>query len=146
MSRHVPDPGAFALRRLPRPAGGALTIVDALAANDPESTDLLFAGFGSPEGLKILLLSNRADRPDRAHLFAHWAASQPGRWDGILLAGDPIPGLRRILAHQQNLRRLERLEDLAEEPEGATIFATGNWKTLGPALAALAPPLPGRSS
>jgi len=146
MSRHIPDPGAFALRSLPRREGGALTIVDALSANDPESTDLLFAGVDAPPGLRILLLASRADRPDRAHLFAHWAASRPGRWDSILLAGDPVPGLRRILANQSNLRRLNRLEDLAEEPAGATIFATGNRKHLGPALAALAPPLPGRSS
>lgn len=134
MSMYTPDPGAFAVRRLP----SGITVVDALAANDPESTELLFERAGTTTGPRLLLLANRADRPERALLFAHWAASRPDHWDGILLAGEPVPGVRRILAGTRNLRRLTSLEELAKEPAGTTIYATGNWKTLGPALAALA--------
>lgn len=139
MGSHTPDPGAFALRRLPRRAGGTILIVDALSANDPHSTDLLFEGVQAGPGPRLLLLVNRADRPDRAQRFARWAAARPERWDGVLLAGDAVPGLRRILRGFPQLRELRRLEELTEEAEGTTVFATGNWKHLGPALAALAP-------
>jgi poly-gamma-glutamate synthase PgsB/CapB len=142
MRAHTPDAGAFALRRLPRRQGGFILIVDALSANDPLSTDLLFQRAGITEGRRVLLLVNRADRPDRAHVFARWASAQPAGWDAILLAGDSVPGVRRLLAGQENLRRLRKLEDLADEPEGTTVFATGNWKLLGPALAILAPAMP----
>ena len=152
MRAHTPDPGAFAVRLWSRPGGGVITIVDALAANDPLSTELLFqraeAGFPGT-GRRLLVLANRADRPDRALAFAHWAAAQGERWDEVLLAGEQVPGVRRILAQAKmrpgKLRPglLRKLEELALEPAGTTIFATGNWKSLGPALAALAPrPVP----
>jgi hypothetical protein len=33
------------------------------------------------------------------------------------------------------------LADLAAQPPGTAVYATGNWRDLGPALAALAPVL-----
>lgn len=142
MQGHSPDPGAFMVRYWMRPGGGVITIVDALAANDPLSTDLLFKRAEARitgTGPRILLLVNRADRPDRALAFAHWAAAQPDRWDGVLLAGQSVPGVRRILTQSMSgPRHLRKLEDITLEPEGAIIFATGNWKSIGPALAAAA--------
>jgi poly-gamma-glutamate synthase PgsB/CapB len=143
LQAHRPDPGAFAVRNWRRPGGGFITFVDALAANDPVSTDLLFqraeARITGPRP-RLLLLANRADRPERALAFAHWAATQQERWDTILLAGDPVPGVRGILSRTLRLRpyQLRKLDDLTLEPEGTIIFATGNWKGLGPALAAMA--------
>jgi poly-gamma-glutamate synthase PgsB/CapB len=144
MARHTPDPGAFAIRRLARPEGGAVTLVDALSANDPASTDQLFRQaedrLPRPE-TRLLLLASRADRPDRALGFARWAAGQPRRWDGVLLAGPRMPGVARLLdsAWPGGVRRLRRVEDLALEADGCLVFAAGNWKGLGPALARLAP-------
>jgi gamma-polyglutamate synthase len=147
MLAHVPDPGAFALRRIPRPDGGTVVVVDALAANDPVSTELLFERAGGAlgeGGRRILLLANRADRPDRSLAFAAWAASRSQRWEALLLAGEPAPGAHRILARafagraadgRPRMRRLSRLCDLAGEPDGTVVFAAGNWKVLGPALA-----------
>jgi len=142
MRGHAPDPGAFALRRIP---GTGVTVVDALSANDTVSTDLLFRGAEAllPAGAaRVLLLANRADRPDRALAYARWAAADPGRWDAVLLAGAPAPGARRLLARAfagGRLRRLEDVRDLALEPAGTVVYATGNWRRIGPALAALAP-------
>lgn len=148
MRRHRPDPGAFALRRLP---GTGVTVLDALAANDTVSTDLLFlrgeASLPAP-ARRVLLLANRPDRPDRTLAYARWAAADPGRWDAVLLAGRAGFRARRILGMafpgpdadgRPRLRPLGRLADLAAEPPGTAVYATGNWRDLGPALAALAP-------
>jgi poly-gamma-glutamate synthase PgsB/CapB len=128
---HTPDPGAFAIRRL-----GGITLVDALAANDPVSADQLFRRVEADSGPRLLLLANRRDRPDRALTFARWAAAQPERWDGVLLAGDAVPQVKEVLerAWPGGVRRLSRIEDLEREAEGTWVYATGNWKGLGPAL------------
>jgi poly-gamma-glutamate synthase PgsB/CapB len=150
MRGHTPDPGAFALRRIP---ATAVTVVDALAANDTVSTDLLFrrgeamVPAGAP---KVLLIGNRDDRPDRALAYARWAAAAPERWTSVLWAGAPGPAAQRTLAAafpgqgadgRPRLRRLRDVRELALEPAGTVIYATGNWRGLGPALAALAPAL-----
>lgn len=146
MRGHTPDPGAFALRRIP---ATAVTVVDALAANDTVSTDLLFRkgeAMLPPGGPRVLLIANRSDRPDRALAYARWAAA--GRWDSVLLAGAPGPGALRVLTAafpgqgsdgRPRLRRLRDVRELALEPPGTVIYATGNWRGIGPALAALAP-------
>lgn len=133
---HTPDPGAFAIRRLPCP-GGRVTIVDALAANDPTSADQLFRRAETEASRpRLLLLAHRRDRPDRALTFARWAAAQPERWDGVLLAGEAVPKVKGILegVWPGQVRTLTHAEELEREPAGTWIFATGNWKTLGPAL------------
>lgn len=139
MRAHRPDPGAFAIRNL-AVEGGFLTLVDALAANDPLSADQLFQRAAESCGKRqprLLLLANRLDRPRRALAFARWAVAHAERWDGVLLAGDPVPAVGRILAlaWPGGVRRLRRAADLRQEAAGTWIFATGNWKTLGPALA-----------
>jgi hypothetical protein len=52
-----------------------------------------------------------------------------------------MPGVARLLdsAWPGGVRRLRRVEDLALEADGCLVFAAGNWKGLGPALARLAP-------
>jgi poly-gamma-glutamate synthase PgsB/CapB len=148
MRGHSPDPGAFALRLIPQTR---VTVVDALAANDTVSTDLLFRqgeALVPAGGPRVLLLANRADRPDRALAYARWAAAAPERWASVLWAGAPGPGAHRVLAAafpgpgadgRPRLRRLREVAELALEPAGTVIYATGNWRGLGPALAALAP-------
>lgn len=137
MAGHTPDPGACALRRLRRPEGGSVVVLDALAANDPQSADEILRRSGLMP--RILLLANRSDRPDRALRFARWAANA-NRWQTILLAGEPVPGLRRLLGGHDDLRELDRLEDLTALSDGALVFATGNWRTFGPRLAAASTP------
>jgi len=158
MSGYLPDPGAACVRDLPRKGGGALAVVDALAANDVESTSAVFAlaesaipGFDRAAARNLLVLCARPDRPDRSRDFARWAAESAARWDAVLVAG-PLPlGASRELraaftgedgAGRPRLRRLgvrALLAALSEEGEGAVAWAAGNWKGLGPALAAAAP-------
>lgn len=92
LKAHRPDPGAFAVRML-RVAGGDIHLLDAFAANDVVSTELLFAGAEArlpplaPGAARILVIANRVDRPDRAMAFARWAAA------GVSVAAeDGAPG------------------------------------------------------
>jgi poly-gamma-glutamate synthase PgsB/CapB len=152
MRTHQADPGAFAVRRLPR-SDGEILIVDALAANDPVSTALLFQrAEARVEGRspRLLLFTDRRDRADRAGAFAAWIATQGDSFDSLLVAGRFSPKVRRLLeaafpgcdSHgRSRVRQLARMDDLALEPAGTVVFAGGNWKGHGPALAALAPPL-----
>lgn len=146
------DPGAFALRRMALPDGD-LVVVDALSANDPVSTDLLFqraeAELGH-RGPRLLLYADRGDRSDRARVFADWIAAQAHRFDGLRVAGrmapEPLRTLRRAFPGEDaegrpRLQALAGLGDLAREAPGSVVFAMGNWKGYGPELAALAPPL-----
>jgi hypothetical protein len=146
MAASRPDPGAFALRSLPGHGGGHIALVDALAANDPVSTELLFREAeghfqaGPAGGPRILLLVSRADRPERALAFAAWAAGVRPGWDRVLTLG-PLPSrARRILGAAYpgpRLDRLGRIEDILSLEDGARVFACGNWKTAGPRLARL---------
>ncbi len=158
MGGYKADPGAFAIRRLGK-GSSAICVVDALSANDPVSTELLFgrADIGRlPGGRRVLLLANRSDRADRCLAFARWAAAEPERWDEVLVAGRPSVTAWRLLEAafgtrskprrsrgqgpapaQGRLRTLRRLEELLDEGPGTTVFAVGNWKQLGPSLAGL---------
>ncbi len=100
------------------------------------------------EGERLLLISNRADRPDRALAFATWAASGAGvRWDRVFVVG-PLPAkarriLRSTFAGSDGKGRplLTRLGGgvvpaaLAGLEGGTLVYGVGNWKGLGPALA-----------
>lgn len=146
------DRGAFAIRSLRR-RDGEILIVDALAANDPVSTALLFQRAEAQvqgRGPRILLFADRGDRADRAWAFASWIATQGDRFESLLVAGRFTPKVHALLERtfpgqdrggRPRIRSLARMEDLALEPTGTVIFAGGNWKGHGPALAALAPAL-----
>jgi poly-gamma-glutamate synthase PgsB/CapB len=148
------DRGAFTIRCLRRD-DGAILIVDALAANDPVSTALLFRRAEAKltgRGPRILLFTDRGDRADRAWIFASWIATQGDRFESLLVAGRFAPRVQRLLKRafpgtdaggRPRVRNLARMEDLALEPAGTIVFAGGNWKGHGPALAALAPALEG---
>ena len=114
MRRHVPDPGAFRIRLLAAREGGVITVVDALAANDPLSTDQLFQSAATGPGPRWLLLANRA-RPPRPGLDLRALGRRPaGALQGVLLAGPAVPGVRRILerAWPGKVRRIGGAEEL----------------------------------
>lgn len=152
MRGHLADQGAFAVRRLSR-SDGEILIVDALAANDPESTALLFQRAEARvagRGPRVLLFTDRRDRADRTSAFADWIAGQGRAFDALLLAGRFPPKVKKRLVAafpgldalgRSRVRHLNCMADLALEPAGTVVFAGGNWKIYGPALAALAPAL-----
>ena len=175
MRAHLPDPGAFALRRLARKGGGSILVADALAANDPDSTAILWERSlkvlarirpPKPGARRILLLANRADRPDRSLAFAEFTAQKAADFDALFLLGPlPMRAARRLRAARtgaartgaglpdrgaspSSVPRLVRfwrgssvLAALRMEPEDTFVLAAGNWKGFGPLLSMAAPPL-----
>ena len=85
MQASQPDSGNLTVRQLPLPGAGSLRLVDALAANDPESTEILWQRYtqGTADGV---LLHARADRRLRTESLCRLLA---GLHDGpFYLTGD----------------------------------------------------------
>ena len=84
---YTPDPGAFKLLHWTGTGGQRVWFADALAANDPESSDRLaqraLASAGK-EGMnlapgqtvRVLLVALRRDRPERTRLFVDYALAR----------------------------------------------------------------------
>jgi hypothetical protein len=84
---YKPDPGVFSVLRWTRPGSHRVWFADALAANDPESSDRLAQralAFAECDGMdrvtghteRILLVVLRRDRPERTKLFVDYALAR----------------------------------------------------------------------
>jgi poly-gamma-glutamate synthase PgsB/CapB len=88
MSATPADPGAFR-EHATSAAGRELLVLDARAANDPESFALLCGSsrvLGETTGPVLAVFNHRHDRPDRLRRFAPALAALPGA--NVLLTGD----------------------------------------------------------
>lgn len=151
MRRARPDPGALRIFRC-RPS---LYFVNALAANDMDSTLLIWRRLeesGLFAGLPVIgVVNSRLDRPLRAIELASLVAGKCGgvmRLDRLVLLGHHVSLVRKVLARNgvdpkavirfgpgmTAEEMAERLRSLAG-PRGAVIFAFGNVKGAGQALA-----------
>lgn len=103
MTAAQPDPGACRLLRV-RAGDRELPLLDARAANDPDSLERLLATLPSPPGeIRWLAVYNhRDDRPERLRAFAAFLASRRGL--DLVLTGDP-PALSLRLALRRRLGR-----------------------------------------
>ena len=136
------DPGVFSVRTLATPAGGTLTVLNALAANDPASAAQLLA-HAEAEGLfptaadaahrRLLLINNRYDRPARTLQFVDFALAHAERFDAFVLSGHARALVARRLRRRgiaaERLLALKHFSDLPALPalpRQATVFAVGN--------------------
>ena len=98
MASAAADPGAFR-ERVVRVAGREVALLDARAANDPESFALLCRTstlLSSASGPVLAIYNHRHDRPDRLRRFAPSLAALPGA--RVLLTGDrPALALSRAV-------------------------------------------------
>ena len=96
MASAAADPGAFR-ERVVRVSGRPVALLDARAANDPESFALLCrtsALLSSVTGPVLAVYNHRHDRPDRLRRFVPSLAALPGA--RVLVTGDrPAFGLAR---------------------------------------------------
>ena len=134
MQAYRRDPGVFHAETVTGADGATRTLLNALAANDPDSAarllDLAEARGWMDTGPRLLLLNNRYDRPARTLQFIDFAVRHEQRFDGFLIAGSPRPLVRRALLKRGiDARRLSTLRDfpaLDQLPENAVVFAVGN--------------------
>jgi len=134
------DPGAMTTRTVPI-AGRAVTVVDASAANDPESLRRVLEDSGVGEE-RLFVFHHRADRPLRLHQFA---ASPVWKGPGVsvLITGETPDcasqrKVRQLFVKRALLARTLRAQ-LAGAPAIASVIFCGNSRNLDVAalLAAL---------
>ena len=137
MEGYQPDPYALSAFRLP---GGAV-FVNALAVNDPQSTQAVYRRVAALPGLAgrrlVLLLNNRPDRGYRTrHMELVARALEPGE---VWLLGASQGAVRRSLRKSlpgtavRSFRRVEELP-LGDQGGDVLIFAAGNLAGPGKAL------------
>ena len=140
MQASQPDVGNLAVRELPLPRGGKLRFVDALAANDPDSTEILWRRYVDGAADAVLLHA-RADRRLRTEkLCERLVVLHQGVF---YLSGDSgfaAACLRRLGVDDERLVRLDeatlaavteqvRRRIPAAQTDGeVTLFAAGNRK------------------
>ena len=128
------DPGVFAVRTQTAHDGGTQTVLNALAANDPNSAARLLADAEArgllATGRRLLLINNRYDRPARTLQFIDFALAHESRFDAFVLSGHArglvARHLRRRGIADARLIPLKRFADLPTLPGDAVVFAVGN--------------------
>ena len=134
MRRYRKDPGAFRVETFSGQHGKRITFLNALAANDPVSSERILDQVEQQgllaSGKKMLLINNRHDRPARVLQFIEFAIRHAGRFDCIATTGACRPLVRRaLLKHGIAPERLTSFGDfsaLARLDENTVIFAVGN--------------------
>ena len=118
MWRSTPDPGALRIHPVCH-AGRELELVNALAANDPDSIGMIWDLVKDRDHEKLVLVNCRSDRPDRSRQMADLVSGFAARW--YVATGG---GTRVFLRRAQALGiTSERLVDLGENRPPAEVFA-----------------------
>jgi gamma-polyglutamate synthase len=132
------DPGAMTTRTVPI-AGRTVTVVDASAANDPESLRRVLED--APVGeARLFVFHHRADRPLRLHQFAE-APVWKGSGVSVLITGEtPDRASRRKVRQALDTTRLgfapiaglarTLREQLARAPNITSVVFCGNTRNL----------------
>lgn len=132
LKKYLPDPGAFQFIEI-----GPLTFVNAMSANDPDSTRVLYQDVArrfSHTNI-TLLVNNRADRPERTK--QNIALIQELHPVKVWITGDNTHYVYRAIKGITDARFYHHFDDLSDE---TVVFAFGNiaitgFKILNEALA-----------
>ncbi len=100
MWQTTPDPGALT-RGTVREGGSTATFFNAFAANDPDSTLMVWRKLRDEDylrGQRFVLLNSRPDRKDRSEQLAHLVATRlAAEVDEVLVMGEPTDAVVRLL-------------------------------------------------
>ena len=116
---------------------GAVRLVNALSANDSDSTRIILDRCrGSQEERLVLLINNRADRPARARDMARLCGVlEPAE---VWLLGESLGALARLCRRQAPRALVRRFDTVGQLPldgqEPTLILAVGNIKNEGMSL------------
>ncbi|MEA4847738.1 MAG: poly-gamma-glutamate synthase PgsB [Clostridiaceae bacterium] len=142
MREYKRDPGSLKIYRKRNRAGSILTFVNALAANDPESTRLImdnvFLKLVQTGEKRVLLINNRKDRLGRMLQFCDFTLQSRENFDSIWLCGH----LRQLMAGMLVrsgippglIRHIRSIRDLEDTSEDAAVLAVGNIAGFGRTL------------
>lgn len=130
MRQAQPDPGNLTLTTLDI-SGASVTVINALAANDADSTRLLYKRYMQRrEGSNIIWLHGRTDRKLRS---VQLCRALSDLHDGLFLISGDVSFLKKRLASLTDRNRIvayvgdtDLKSLLASLPQPVTIFAAGN--------------------
>lgn len=147
MYRATPDPGAMRVYNIPI-SGGHVFLYNALAANDPQSTEYILNRVKSkhPNSKIVCLMVIRPDRPQRTEAFAK-VIGETLRGDEYIICGTPTtPLISKLLKKDISKEHVYNLEGATPEEirdlcikllkPGDVIFAMGNIVGLGESIIA----------
>ena len=124
MWRAVPDAGVLSRARV-EAAGKQVTLFNAFAANDPDSTLMvwhLLRDEGHLDDQRFILLNGRPDRKERSEHLAHLVGSRlGGEIDRVFVMGEPTGVVTRLLARHG--LDAGRVVDLGKATPGAVLDA-----------------------
>ncbi|MFO7676074.1 MAG: poly-gamma-glutamate synthase PgsB [bacterium] len=145
MKRTLPDPGALRVHRL-RHAGRELELVNALAANDPDSIGMIWQLVAGRRERRLVLVNCRKDRQERSRQMAELVRGftadtfiATGGDTRVFLhrarqLGIPADSLVDLGDERPPVEVFERVFALAREP--ALLFCCGNTVGYGEELVA----------
>lgn len=151
MLKAKPDPGVSPIMEISA-FGRRLTVVNAFAANDVESTRLMWESFAKPRfdayDRKVLVISNREDRPQRVWEMSKLAMELPV--DDVLYIGG-MQKLAKLLGKGRGSTMgsadakgvLRMIAGLSAEGGSVLVLLAGNTKGAGAGLTKLIEALAG---
>ncbi len=126
MWQTTPDAGALTRSKVTE-GGSVATFFNAFAANDPDSTLMVWHKLreeGHVRGQRFVLLNSRPDRKDRSEQLAHLVASRlEAEVDEVLVMGEPTDAVVRLLrSHGMPADRIVDLGKAGPDEIGRTIL------------------------
>lgn len=141
MKNYRKDPGCFTIISYLNEQKQTLFFINTLAANDPQSTEIILQKAASQEywhHKRFLLINNRTDRMSRLEQYVQFAVAHQELFDIILISGESKQLFYQRLQPQigcTNIIIVDNVQYFETLKEDAVIFAAGNICRSGKILA-----------
>ncbi|MDD2481594.1 MAG: poly-gamma-glutamate synthase PgsB [Lutispora sp.] len=134
MKKYKTDPGSLAIYRFINKNGMEIVFINALAANDPDSTLKIYEKFDIENKNdfknKVLLINNRIDRPSRMNQYIDFTKSLEHSFDQVWITGDMKSIMKKKLIRKDvrtgKIMLLEEINTIENLQSDTLIFGVGN--------------------
>lgn len=143
MRNYRKDPGILKVYKKKNMVGKSLTFVNALAANDPESTRIImeqtYIKTVQAGEKRVLLINNRKDRLSRLSQFCDFILQFRDKFDDIWICGSHRQLFASMLVKRGiprfMIKQLNSLREFEQVHEDSAVFVVGNMGGFGKSLA-----------
>ena len=133
MKNYHKDPGCLKTLVYKNEKGHKVFFVNAMAANDPNSTDIILERISKRyywNNKRYLLVNNRGDRVSRWEQYIKFVKSVEEKFDKIIISGENRELFKKyLLKNKVDKNKIEILQNekyFDEIEDGILIFAVGN--------------------
>lgn len=134
MREYKRDIGVLKEIKIKNRLGKNISFINALAANDPDSSEKILNLFMKRENWKknkrYLMINNRKDRISRLEQFLKFTEKFQENFDGVIVSGENrnifIKKLREILVNSEKIFEIEDIEFIDKLKEDSIVIAVGN--------------------